>query len=143
MTTATSMAAPLCVALSLLAVTVLVAPQVSADDAYASLSAGDRAVVNEIASELLKGTRTFKRKSAADPNFLRFGKRSAGAAVGADDFPLSGREPNFLRFGKRAEPAALNNNFLRFGRSVPADDAAVEPFERESRQPNHNFLRFG
>ncbi|KAI6224316.1 hypothetical protein M3Y99_01408400 [Aphelenchoides fujianensis] len=96
-------------------------------DFYLSLPISDQ----EMLGQYFGGTRAFKRKSGADPNFLRFGKR---AASGADDFQLTGREPNFLRFGKRADP---NNNFLRFGRSTAAEDA----FERENRKPN--FLRFG
>ncbi|KAI6204954.1 hypothetical protein M3Y94_00737400 [Aphelenchoides besseyi] len=104
--------------------------QLSLSDFYMALPVSDQ----EMLGQYFAGTRAFKRKSGADPNFLRFGKR---AATTGDDFQLTGREPNFLRFG-RADPSALaNNNFLRFGkRSIDIDE-----FERSERKPN--FLRFG
>nr|CAC36149.1 FMRFamide-related peptide precursor [Globodera pallida] len=79
-------------------------------------------------------------------NFLRFGKSSASMSTSS--------EPNFLRFGRQkggVDPTFLrfgraNNNFLRFGRAAGGEllvAAEEEPFERNYRQANPNFLRFG
>ncbi|KAI6192087.1 FMRFamide-like neuropeptide [Aphelenchoides bicaudatus] len=97
---------------------------------YNALPASDQ----EALGQLVLSSPAFKRRSGADPNFLRFGKRAAGPELQLN----GGREPNFLRFGKRAD--SVGNNFLRFGRSA-FDTADLEAFERENRKPN--FLRFG
>uniref|UniRef100_A0A914H8E5 Uncharacterized protein n=1 Tax=Globodera rostochiensis TaxID=31243 RepID=A0A914H8E5_GLORO len=78
-------------------------------------------------------------------NFLRFGKSSASMSTSEPNFLRFGRQkggvdPTFLRFGR------ANNNFLRFGRAAGGEllvAAEEEPFERDYRQANPNFLRFG
>ena len=98
----------------------------------------------------------FGKAVPSEPNFLRFGKSvvppqeakkrlisqqqqqlKSSSSSGAVD-------PSFLRFGRAGH--ASTNNFLRFGRTPTGEDPLVateEAFEREYRQPNPNFLRFG